>query len=249
MNRSNTDDVGAAPGPPPRSVDLWWGQLNELTTTHRDLLDDVERQRAADYRLEPDRDRFVLGVALTRNALAPLIGCAPAEVPLDRTCDHCGKPHGWPRLTSDLPWQISVSHSGELVLVAISHATPVGVDIEQIPAAPIAERLLRTTLTDRELAELPEAVGSPARNAAFIAHWVAKEAALKATREGLRTDLREVEVHVTAHGLEQVIWQHQNASISRVPAPSGYLAAVAMISHSPAHMSQFNRPRHPATVD
>ena len=59
----------------------------------------------------------------------------PGDVPVERTCPDCGRPHGRPRL--DLPGapQLSVSHSGLLVVVA-AHDGPVGVDVQRIADVP-----------------------------------------------------------------------------------------------------------------
>jgi len=61
-------------------------------------------------------------------------GDDPAAIVVDRTCHTCGEPHGRPRLPGTR-LEASISHSGDIVAVALAEAGPVGVDIEQLSAA------------------------------------------------------------------------------------------------------------------
>jgi 4'-phosphopantetheinyl transferase len=46
-----------------------------------------------------------------------------------RACPDCDRPHGKP-LVPDTGLHVSVSHSGDLVAVAVTTAAPVGIDVE-----------------------------------------------------------------------------------------------------------------------
>ena len=83
---------------------------------------------------------------------------------------------------------ISLSHSGEWALAAVSSA-PVGADIEGKAASSPA--LARRCLSDREMEEY---LASPDPAARFRSLWVAKESYVKLTGEGLSRPFREVEV-------------------------------------------------------
>ncbi|MFI7065176.1 hypothetical protein ACIBL3_29575 [Kribbella sp. NPDC050124] len=109
-----------------------------------DLLDDQERSRVARCAGEADRGRMLLGAALLRAAAGSLLGVAPAELTVDRTCADCGRGHGRPSvLGADL--DASVSHSGQVVAVAILvGGGRVGVDVERLDGRPKADVLAWT---------------------------------------------------------------------------------------------------------
>jgi Phosphopantetheinyl transferase len=89
-------------------------------------------RRWAAYRRAEDRERFLVGCALAKAALARYTGRSPADVRFDRTCG-CGEPHGKPAIAGGGPGH-SVAHSGDLIAVAVAGA-PVGVDVEQAEGA------------------------------------------------------------------------------------------------------------------
>lgn len=159
-------------------------RLSDLRDHHAALLSLAERERRARFRRPDDRDRFTMGAALLRLAVAQRTGTEPSTVVITRTCDECGRQHGRPRLEHGV--HASVSHSGDLVVVATTVAGPVGIDVEQIGEAPWHD-LASAVCAPGELAS----VLTPAD---FFTCWVRKEAYLKATGEGLRRDMTEVVV-------------------------------------------------------
>lgn len=156
-----------------------------LRSRHRALLNDIETERCSRYRRAADRDRFTLATVLLRVVAGRAVGVDPAAVVVDRTCESCGEAHGRPRL-SRTPLEASISHSGDVVVVAVTRTGPVGVDIEQLGAADHTD-LVSTVST-----------GSEPRNIAtardFYAYWTRKEAVLKATGEGLERAMTSIEV-------------------------------------------------------
>ena len=76
----------------------------------------------------------------------------------------------------------SLSHSGDLVAVALSHKS-VGVDIERRDEARFTEALAQKICTEREKEQLAGLDGS-ARSAALNLLWTKKEALFKCTGEG-----------------------------------------------------------------
>lgn len=80
----------------------------------------------------------------------------------------------------------NISHSGDVLLVALSRCAEVGVDVERVRAVPewraIAKRMFDTDTTDLLHAELASGADE---HEAFIRCWCRHEAAVKATGEGL----------------------------------------------------------------
>lgn len=167
--------------------DVWWAPLASARASLLSLLDAAELSRAAAYRRRDDHDRFVLGVALMRIIVGRGLGVLPAQVPVDRTCAACGAPHGRPVIVGGPP--VSISHSGEWVVLAVAGAADgVGVDVEAGTArwrpAEVEGGLLAPAERDA-LAGLDEAD----RRTAVLRTWVRKESVVKATGEGLLADL------------------------------------------------------------
>jgi 4'-phosphopantetheinyl transferase len=199
-----------------------------------DMLDDVERARAAAYVRSADCERFVLACGVTRSVLGAHLSISPADVVLDRTCQDCGQPHGKVRVVDEgSTVQLSVSHSGDAVVVAFHRSAPVGVDVERIDRGLDHARLAEQVLTDAELAQLRR-LHPTARPRAFTTYWARKEAIVKATGEGLRAPLREIALSAPDRparllsradrpDLVDTLWLHDLA------APPGYVAAVAVL--------------------
>lgn len=143
-------------------ITVWWASLTAAESSLLDMLDAVERARVSSLDRPADRARSLLGAALLRVAAAERMAVSPGEVVVDRTCGECGGPHGAPHIIgpgSPRHW-VSVSHSGLLVVVAVSGHAPVGVDVQR-------------------LSDLHDSASGP--------QWVRKEALFKARTAAQRT--------------------------------------------------------------
>lgn len=125
---------------------------------------------------------------LVREWLATELGCAAADIVLARDA------HGRPRITAPQPGlDVSWSHSGEGLLIALGEGVDVGVDLERVRARPrtleLAQRFFHAAET-AWLAGLPQ----DARDIAFIRLWCAKEAVLKAHGRGIAFGLDKFEL-------------------------------------------------------
>lgn len=130
-----------------------------------------ERVRLAAFVRSERRRQFVLGRALLRCALAPLLGAAPTSIPL---IERRGQAPllDWP--VSELP-HFSVSHSGAWIACAVSSGTALGLDIERRDATRDIHGLAAQTFdADQQamLARLPPAQ----RVEAFYRLWSTAEA-------------------------------------------------------------------------
>lgn len=163
--------------------DVWIASLSDLRLPHESILDDHERSRGNAYAQPVDRARFVLGAALLRLVAATETGVAPYDVVVDRRCAQCGKQHGRPHLPGS-GLHVSVSHSGELAVVAASRHTPLGVDVEEVRDIDHAALLPYVSANDT--------IFESARS--FFTVWVRKESVVKATGAGVGMDLTRVVV-------------------------------------------------------
>jgi 4'-phosphopantetheinyl transferase len=207
----------------------------------------VERARYRALAQEADRQRFVLGCVITRTVLGHHFGMAPGDVPLDRTCRDCGRPHGKVRdARGSPPVEMSVSHSGDRVAVAFCRGAAVGVDVERLDRGIDPAALSYHVLAETEAACV-NGLAPSARAAAFITYWVRKEAILKATGVGLGAPLTDVVVSPPAEAprLLRPCPEVPDTGAMRLhdlaPRP-GYAAALAVMSPTPMRIREFSYP-------
>jgi 4'-phosphopantetheinyl transferase len=181
------------------------------------LLDEEERQRLARLRREEARRRFVAAHGTARVIVGRQLDVPPAVLRWRR-----GR-HGKPELAEPRTGlQVNLSHSGDLVAVAVTDDRPIGVDIQELVA-----RLDPARLADRFFPE-PEAqyvAAGPDPVDRFTRLWVRKEACLKAAGgrlvEGLAVPVLSVDGEVLArHPAGDYL-------VRDVPVPAGFRAAVA----------------------
>ena len=227
----------AAPGTAAdATAEVWWAHPQDAAPRLAALLDHAERERWTAYRRDADRARFLVGCVLAKAVVAARTGQRPAQVSFDRACRQCGKPHGKPAVLGGGP-ELSVSHSGDLVAVAVATA-PVGVDVEQLdgrareldvgdPAA-----LSRMVLAGEEQAALA-AVEPAGRARAFLVAWTRKEAVTKARGDGLRVPFGEVVVAADLAVPRVTAWPYpqdpRSVSLLDLDPGPGYVSALAVI--------------------
>ena len=233
----------ADPDPlPDGTADVWWAHRKDASDRLAAVLDETERRRWAAYRRPEDRERFLVGCALAKAALARYTGRSPADVRFDRTCAACGEPHGKPVIAGGGPGH-SVAHSGDLIAVAVARA-PVGVDVEQaegrrhlLDGDGDPEALGRLVLSGPEQAALAS-VPADGRARAFLVAWTRKEAVTKATGDGIRATFSEVVVAADGGPPRVTSWPYprspRDVSLRDLATDPGYVAALAVIGRCEA---------------
>jgi len=125
------------------------------------------------------------------------LGCPPGALRLTRDA------HGRPQLDAPADFDLSWSHSGDGLLVALGEGVEVGIDLERARPRPRALELARRFFHPAEaawLATLP----AIAREPAFLRLWCAKEAVLKAHGRGIAFGLHRFELREESLPLEGV---------------------------------------------
>jgi 4'-phosphopantetheinyl transferase len=213
------------------SCQLWWASVSVAGPYLLDLLDDEERHRHAGFLRAEDRALFLVSHALTRLVAAHHLAIAPRAIRYARKLAAYEKPRfGDP--ASAL--QFSLSHSGARVVVAISRAVTLGVDIERVaPTRPDAS-LVASVLCDTEQ-EAFRAVPPPARAWAFCRYWTRKEAVLKATGDGLEISPARIAVTAPTSAPALVRWSGparpaETVHLYDLDAAPGYAASLAALS-------------------
>ena len=226
--------AGQDASPAPGTAHVWWARRQDAAPNLERLLDEAEQGRLAAYRRPEDRERFLAGCALAKAVFGRYLGRDPAEIRLDRTCPRCGKPHGKPRLpdVGALALELSVSHAGDLVAVAVATGARVGVDVEPLERRLRPVELASVALAPEEADELA-ALGEGERIRAFLVYWTRKEAATKAVGLGLEIVLAEVRVSAPHQPARLLSWGHdvaaEDVALTDLAAPDGHVAALAVV--------------------
>lgn len=166
-------------------IDLWEFSLEQLPVLARNLLSQDEKERAARFYFPIHQQKYIIARATLRLILARYLKQSPDKLLFNYT--KYGKPY-----INDL--EFNLSHSGNLVLVAVGKSFPLGVDLEEVKDKAYAD-LASKIFTERELQVF---AGLPIKmQAQFFYHiWTQKEAFVKACGLGLNFPLDKLCVNI-----------------------------------------------------
>jgi 4'-phosphopantetheinyl transferase len=211
----------------PGTCEVWWASATWMRPWHADVLSDDERARRGGLWDAGHRAQYTVAAALLRLVAAPLTARPAARVVVDRSCPTCDRPHGRPRLPG-AGLDVSISHSGATVAVAVSAAGAVGVDVQQVQADSVDE-LSPLVLADSEARHV-----AAARD--FFTYWTRKEALVKATGDGVTVPLPEVVITPPGTPPRLLGYPRQGALAAQLRDLSpglGYVGALAVLSPGP----------------
>lgn len=207
---------------------VWLASTRRLTPAHVAVLDEFETSRATRFVRAADRVRSLLASALVRLVAGELLGQDPSQVRVGRECSTCGEPHG--KATVGDTVELSVSHSGEAVVVAATRIAPVGVDIEHVAgSAARARPAARVACRADEFALV-------AADRDALRYWVRKESILKATGEGMAVPLRDVHVSAPDDAPELLGWRGRGpitCALADLDPLDGYVGTLAVLTDQP----------------
>ncbi len=168
-------------------IHLWSSSVLKPNAVREDLyrvLSPDEREKAARFRFEKDRNAYLVSRSLLRSILSQYVGIEPQKLHFTYG------PKGKPALLGN-PVCFNMSHSEDVVLYVVAREPKLGVDVEFIrpmsDTKTIAERFF-STIEYGDLLSLGE------RTEGFFNCWTRKEAYIKATGDGLSAPLDEFQV-------------------------------------------------------
>ncbi|MFF4732245.1 4'-phosphopantetheinyl transferase family protein [Streptomyces mirabilis] len=167
-------------------IRIWVAESNLAERCVEHLLSPLELSRADELTNEQVRRTFVTSRALQRVLGAQYLGTPAAQVQISRRCFHCADDdHGKPRIVAAPDLDFSVSHTGDIVVLAASTEARVGVDAEVGSRTIEIDDMARVVASESERRSLaPESRESLRR--ALFRMWARKEATVKLTGHGLR---------------------------------------------------------------
>lgn len=186
--------------------EVWWARplAPEQYPVLVGLLDPHERTRLRALRRPADQGRYLAAHALARLVLGVRLDVQPAALRFDRTC-RCGQQHGKPRLADEAVPAFSLTHSGDLVGLAVADGA-VGLDVEHVRPLSDLAGMAAQVCSAVELARSPSA-----STAAFLTIWTRKEALLKATGEGLSRPMASITLAPPGERPRVLRWSGANA--------------------------------------
>ncbi|MDQ7727809.1 4'-phosphopantetheinyl transferase superfamily protein [Halomonas sp. SpR8] len=207
----------------PEGLEVWCLALDLNAPVADDdarLLSRAEWQRGQRLRHHADVVRAVATRAALRRLLSAHTGIAPEKLVFTRNA------YGKPALEGGDGPAFSVSHSGNVALIALAPGGAVGVDIERRrPEAELAP-LHGLVLSPSEQRDHISGATLP-----FMERWVVKEAVLKTLGLGIADHLQALSVSPspvppTSYCLEHSLPVLSPLQAWPLPAPSGYAAAL-----------------------
>ncbi len=151
------------------------------------ILSQDEIRRARAFRFEQDQSRYIQAHAVLRLLLSKYAGIVPQNLKFQEGL------HGKPALVSVSPLYFNLSHTKDMMAVALSSSREIGVDIEKQDDMQDMEGVARQFMSEDEFRNLA-GLDASAQKKFFYGCWVRKEALLKAAGTGLIDHIRQVSV-------------------------------------------------------
>jgi 4'-phosphopantetheinyl transferase len=217
----------------PDEVHVWLADLNHSGFPAAEIdhvLSQEERERAARFYLQRDRNHFTAGRAMLRSILGGYLNADPCHLQFSRG------PHGKPALATEGGADavcFNIAHSHDVALCAVARGRDIGVDVERVRADVNVDLIAERFFSQREIAIL-RSLPPERKLTAFFTCWVRKEAYVKARGDGLAMNLDSFSVSfapgepaalldVQGHPEEALAW-----SLTELDFDPSFAAALAV---------------------
>ncbi len=174
------------------NIDIYYSSsvlgFTPLIADYLALLDHNERATAERFKFTEIRERYIICHGLLRQLLAERVNQSPAELKLEKA--EFGKPFlpDYPELS------FNMSHSGDILAIAISTHCQLGIDVECYKSRNTWEGMVKKCFSHEE-SEYWYRQAIKERGHAFYQFWVKKEAFVKAVGKGITLGLDQCVVN------------------------------------------------------
>jgi 4'-phosphopantetheinyl transferase len=164
----------------PTQIHVWAIALGE-TSSDDSFLSPDELQRAHRFHFARHKHRYTRARTALRQILAHYLQIDPRAIEFSYGAN--GKP-----FLAGNPLYFNLSHSDNLALAAVTHAAPVGVDVEKIRLMGDVDDIAHRFFSPLECALLKK-LPQPEKSDAFFTLWTRKEALIKVEGRGLTEEM------------------------------------------------------------
>lgn len=207
--------------PPVGGVRVWQFRATEAAEERaRAMLSQEELGDIDRLAIEGDRRTAAVSRAVWREAAGNVLGVESSRVVVERTPYGRPYPQGLERTVADL----SISHSGGMVALAVGNGVRVGIDIETMASAQVDDHIGRAV----EMVTGPAIEQLADRTERTLFAWCIMEALLKADGRGMHLSPSMVSTEI------RTLWGWNAARVGgtawwvrRFVTPSGTIGAVA----------------------
>jgi len=214
-------------------VHVWRASLDQPAANYAILLSSAEQMRAKRFRFEQKRRQFIVGRGILRIILGHYLNSPPENLKFEyRASGKPTLPAGM--LQSEICFNLS--HSEEMMLLAVTQKREVGIDLEYIRPNLDIEKLAEQFFSPSERAEL-DALPSAKKLRSFFSGWTCKEAYLKARGDGMNYPWDQFSVSMNCDESAKLLGvKDDQRELTRwsfhalTPAP-GYIGALAVEGH------------------
>ncbi len=189
-----------------------------------DLLSLNEQERAARFKFEDDRRRYIVAHAALRLLLSQYANVFASDLNFFTSAN--GKPF-LVVAPAAANIQFNLSHSHEVALIAVTQGREVGVDVERVKEDFAFGEVAQRFFSAREVAAL-NALPSELQRKTFYRCWTSKEAFLKAKGTGLSGELDEVDISWTPEDGVCISATVPNWTLVGLNPPDGYEGALVV---------------------
>ena len=163
--------------PATERVDLWCAFHDQvideqLIAAYRQLLSNPERAQEVRFYFARDRHRYLVTRALVRSVLARYFEVAPEDWRF--TTNSYGRPEIADETVRSSGLTFNLSHSGQLIVLAVAHQRQLGVDTEDFASRAASIDIAERFFSPAEVAALRKQ-SSDAQQQRFFEYWTLKE--------------------------------------------------------------------------
>jgi 4'-phosphopantetheinyl transferase len=212
---------------PESTIHVWLISLTQRGHVYKSLtglLSSSEQERAARFKFDQHRQRFVVAHAALRSILSQYLKTTPLNV------QFVNGPNGKPKLAEEFARsdvRFNLSHSFDLALLAVIRGREIGIDVELVKEDYAFEDVAARFFTAEELAAF-RALPVHLQRQGFFKCWTSKEAFLKAKGTGLSGKLDEVEITLSSEQRVLINASVAGWTLSEVNPGNNYEAALVI---------------------
>ena len=188
--------------------------------------DDIKRINR--FMFESDRITHTITRFCLRTVLSRILLIEPENISF--SYNEYGKPFITPEHNPE-DIRFNISHSDNMVLIALARGIDVGIDIEKIKDIDTVNGLIKDYFSPGEIEQF-SSLPPDARQKAFFSAWTRKEAYIKAMGTGLSYPLKKFSVSVDPLKGAELLYDENNDckswTLKDIIVPEGYAAAAAV---------------------